>query len=83
MEFSYNIPDDQLSTQPSKIVLPSHCQRIDLQSLKYKMNIVLKENARQYWDLLRKFMQAKLSKRELDLTASKILASPEFSNFFS
>lgn len=47
------------------------------------MNIVLKENARQYWDLLRKFMQAKLSKRELDLTASKILASPEFSNFFS
>lgn len=56
--------------------------RVDLQSLRYKLNLALKENAGQYWDLMKRFTQAKLSKRELDIAASKILVTPEHSKAY-
>jgi Transcriptional regulator of RNA polII, SAGA, subunit len=48
-------------------------QRIDLLVLKNKLGLVLKEKAPLYWDALRKFVQSKLTKVELDRRTRSLL----------
>jgi len=48
-----------------------------LQSFKSKLKLVLKENANEYWECLKKFTQAKLTKAELDTYARAVLHSDE------
>lgn len=52
-------------------------QRVDLESFKQKLKIVLKENATIYWENLKKFAQSKLTKPELDEYAKAVLKTPE------
>lgn len=55
-------------------------ERVDLISFKSKLKLVLKDKATEYWDLLRKFTRAQLTKRELDAYARNILVTDENSN---
>lgn len=55
--------------------------RVDLQTFKTKLQLVLKENSAQYWDCMRKFAQAKLTKSELDTIAKSILVTDEHSKW--
>jgi hypothetical protein len=41
------------------------------------MKLILKENDGRYWEMLKKFSQAKLTKRELDQMARQMLGSDE------
>jgi hypothetical protein len=52
-------------------------ERVDLQAFKQKLKVVLKENNKEYWDCLRRFCQAKLTKSELDTYARSVLGSEE------
>jgi len=52
-------------------------ERVDLLSFKSKLKLVLKENANDYWECLKKFTQAKLTKKELDTYARSVLVSEE------
>eukprot|EP01116_Phalansterium_solitarium_P007565 TRINITY_DN20304_c0_g1_i1.p1 TRINITY_DN20304_c0_g1~~TRINITY_DN20304_c0_g1_i1.p1 ORF type:complete len:266 (+),score=86.09 TRINITY_DN20304_c0_g1_i1:236-1033(+) len=52
-------------------------ERVDLQSFKDKLKLVLNDNAASYWDCLKKFTQAKLTKKELDQYAQTILVTSE------
>jgi hypothetical protein len=57
-------------------------QRVDLISFKHKLKILWKENANTYFSLLKKYMQAKLSKKELDSAVRVLLVTDENSNSF-
>jgi len=48
-------------------------KRVNLSELKEHLGNILKENASQYWECLRKYTQAKLSKWELDSYARAVL----------
>ena len=52
-------------------------ERVDLLSFKTKLRLVLKENASEYWECLKKFTQAKLTKKELDTYARSVLVTDE------
>lgn len=52
---------------------PSGVPRVDLNPIKDRLKLVLKDQASHYWELLRKFVQAKLSKKEFDYLAKGIL----------
>lgn len=47
--------------------------RQDLTVFKQRLQVVMKDNFIPYWEYLRKYVQAKLSKRELDQIARKLL----------
>jgi len=52
-------------------------ERVDLLSFKAKMRCILKDNDARYWEMLKKFSQAKLTKRELDEMAKQLLGSDD------
>ncbi|KAF2075451.1 hypothetical protein CYY_003232 [Polysphondylium violaceum] len=60
----------QQQQQPQQLNIPTlfgaSVERIDLVPLKKQLELVLKENSEAYWDWIRKFFAAKLSKIELD-----------------
>jgi len=54
-------------------------ERVNLMTFKTKLKLAMKDNASwtSYWDALRKFMQAKLTKKELDTYARSVLITDE------
>lgn len=52
-------------------------ERVDLQSFKSKLKLVLKDNSNEYWECLKKFTQAKLTKQELDNYARSVLVTDD------
>lgn len=46
-------------------------------SFKAKMKLILKENDAKYWDMIKKYAQARLTKSELDSYARSVLGSEE------
>jgi hypothetical protein len=52
---------------------PINLPRVDLASIKNRLQAVLKDKGNTYWQYLRKYVQAKLSKKELDYYARSLL----------
>jgi hypothetical protein len=48
-------------------------ERVDLGNLKNKLSSVLKDDAHQYWDVFKNFLQAKTSKHDFDTVARRVL----------
>mmetsp|Transcript_34259 Transcript_34259/g.96539 ORF Transcript_34259/g.96539 Transcript_34259/m.96539 type:complete len:330 (+) Transcript_34259:37-1026(+) len=47
-------------------------RRVDLKPIKLQIQRVLKENAHQYWEILRSFVLSRISKREMDLRCREL-----------
>jgi hypothetical protein len=58
-------------------------ERVDLSSFQAKLKAIWKDQAPAYFDLIKKYVQAKLSKKELDVLIKNLLVTEENSNIFS
>lgn len=54
---------------------PSPSVRINLASIKHKLNHVLQNNSDAYWNYMRRYIQAKLAKKELDGMVTQLLGA--------